>query len=91
MTPIKEINEQLKTAKHPVARVLHKGDNFKVLVISFKKRMTLKDHHGSLPSKRCVPARVSQRDTSQEYNRKSWTLFCNSYYAIDGCGFRQEY
>ncbi len=51
---IKEINEQLKTAKHPVAKVLHKGDNFKVLVIGFKKRMTLKDHHASLPSKLTV-------------------------------------
>ena len=54
MTTIKEINEQLKTANHPVAKALHKGDNFKVLVIGFKKGMKLKDHQASLPSKLTV-------------------------------------
>ena len=54
MTTIKEINEQLRTAKHPVAKALHKGDNFKVLAIGFKKGMKLKDHQANLPSKLTV-------------------------------------
>ncbi len=54
MTTIKEINEQLKTAKHPVAKTLHKGDNFKVLVIGFKKGMKLKEHQANLSSKLTV-------------------------------------
>jgi len=33
---IKEIIQQLETADHPVAKALHKGDHFKVLVIGLK-------------------------------------------------------
>lgn len=51
---IKEVNEQLKTANHPVAKVLHKGDTFKVLVIGFKNGMNLKEHTAHLPSKLTV-------------------------------------
>ncbi len=54
MATIKEIYEQLKTAKHPVAKALHKGDHFKVLVIGFKKGMKLKDHQANLSSKLTV-------------------------------------
>ncbi|MDQ6815055.1 MAG: hypothetical protein M3040_15070 [Bacteroidota bacterium] len=41
---IKEVIEQLETATHPVAKVLHKGDHCTVLIIGFKKGMKLKEH-----------------------------------------------
>lgn len=48
---IKEILSQLENSDHPVAKALHKGENFKVLVIAFKKGMILKEHKANLPSK----------------------------------------
>jgi quercetin dioxygenase-like cupin family protein len=48
---IKEVLKQLETANHPVAKPLHKGDNFKVLVIGFKSGMKLNDHQAYIPSK----------------------------------------
>lgn len=51
---IKEILAQLETANHPVAKPLHKGDNFKVLVIGFKSGMMLKEHKAHIPSKLTV-------------------------------------
>lgn len=51
---IKEVIEQLEAATHPVAKVLHKGDYFKVLVIGFKKGMKLKEHVAPLQSKLTV-------------------------------------
>lgn len=51
---IKDVLEQLETATHPVAKPLHKGDNFKVLIIGFKSGMKLKEHTASMPSKLTV-------------------------------------
>jgi quercetin dioxygenase-like cupin family protein len=51
---IKEVIKQLETATHPIAKVLHKGGNFKVLVIGFKKGMKLKEHVAPLQSKLTV-------------------------------------
>ena len=51
---IKEILSQLQTSQHPVAKAIHKGDNFKVLIIAFKKGMILKEHKAHLPSKLTV-------------------------------------
>jgi quercetin dioxygenase-like cupin family protein len=51
---IKEVIEQLETATHPVAKVLHKGSQFKVLIIGFKKGMKLKEHVAPLQSKLTV-------------------------------------
>ncbi len=51
---IKEVLLQLETASHPVAKALHKGDHFKVLVIGFKRGMKLKEHKAHLPSKLTV-------------------------------------
>jgi quercetin dioxygenase-like cupin family protein len=51
---IKEVLKQLETANHPIAKPLHKGDNFKVLVIGFKSGMKLKDHQSHIPSKLTV-------------------------------------
>jgi quercetin dioxygenase-like cupin family protein len=51
---IKSIVEELKSATHPVAKALHKGTNFKVLVIGFNEGMVLKDHKAHIPSKLTV-------------------------------------
>lgn len=41
---ITEVKERLEVSNNPVAKVLHQGVNFKVLIIGFKKGMTLKEH-----------------------------------------------
>lgn len=51
---IKDILAQLKTSEHPVARALHKGEHFKVIVLAFKKGMALKEHTTHLPAKLTV-------------------------------------
>lgn len=51
---IKEIIEQLKSSEHPVAKALHKGEHFRVLVMGFKAGMKLKEHQAQLPSKLTV-------------------------------------
>jgi quercetin dioxygenase-like cupin family protein len=51
---IKTILEELKTATHPVAKALHKGTHFKVLVIGLNAGMVLKDHKAHMPSKLTV-------------------------------------
>ena len=64
---IKEVIEQLDTATAPVAKVLHKGDHFKVLVIGFKKGMKLKEHVAPLQSKLTViSGHVLYRQGEQE-------------------------
>jgi quercetin dioxygenase-like cupin family protein len=64
---IKEIIQQLETADHPVAKALHKGDHFKVLVIGFKSGMKLKEHEAHLPSKLTViSGQVIYRESTRE-------------------------
>jgi len=48
---LKEIETQLATSQHPVAKALHKGEHFKVLAMGFKKGMILKEHQAHLPTK----------------------------------------
>ncbi|MEO6314273.1 MAG: hypothetical protein ABIU63_02680 [Chitinophagaceae bacterium] len=48
---LKELETQLATAVHPVAKALHKGEHFKVLAMGFKKGMVLKEHQAHSPSK----------------------------------------
>lgn len=48
---IKELLTQLNESANPVAKVLHKTADGKVLVIGFKKGMLLKEHKTQLPSK----------------------------------------
>lgn len=54
MTTIASILTALETSSHPVARALHKGENFKVLMIGFKKGMILQDHKAHITSKLTV-------------------------------------
>ena len=51
---IQEVKEKLKTGTGPVARALHQGHGFKVLVMGFKKGMILKDHKAHIRSKLTV-------------------------------------
>lgn len=48
---LKEIDTQLATALHPVAKALHKGEHFKVIAIGFRKGMVLKEHQAHTPTK----------------------------------------
>jgi quercetin dioxygenase-like cupin family protein len=54
MSTITSILTALKTASHPVARALHKGEDFKVLAIGFRRGMILADHKAHIPSKLTV-------------------------------------
>ncbi len=54
MTTISKIITELKTASHPIAKALHKGEHFKVLIIGFNKGMILKDHKAHIISKLTV-------------------------------------
>lgn len=54
MTTIKNIISDLKTASHPIAKALHKGKHFKVLMLGFNKGMVLKDHKAHTTSKLTV-------------------------------------
>lgn len=51
---IKEIKEELKTSNHPVAKSLHHGTGFKVLMMGFKKGMILKEHKAHIRAKLTV-------------------------------------
>ena len=51
---IKKILNELEVSDHPIAKPLHKGDHFKVLVIAFKSGMKLKAHQASIRSKLMV-------------------------------------
>lgn len=50
MTTIKDILTRLETVNHPVAQVLQKGENYRILAIGFRKDMVLSDHKASMPS-----------------------------------------
>ena len=47
---IKEALTEVELKNHPVARILHKGDMFKVMAIAFQKDMILKEHKTHLPA-----------------------------------------
>jgi quercetin dioxygenase-like cupin family protein len=51
---IKNILQQLESSAHPVARSLHKGADFNLLVIGFKKGMRLQEHRAGKVSKLTV-------------------------------------
>lgn len=51
---IKKIKEELKSSSHPVAKSLHHGNGFKVLIVGFTKGMVLKEHKAHIPSKLTV-------------------------------------
>src|SRR5690606_19741376 len=51
---IRNVISEIESANHPVAKVLYKGEYFKVITIGFKKSMLLKEHKTALPAKLTV-------------------------------------
>ncbi|UPT65920.1 MAG: hypothetical protein M0D57_15600 [Sphingobacteriales bacterium JAD_PAG50586_3] len=51
---IAEVEARLENAERPVALALHKDEHYKVLVIGFKKGMTLEPHTSKFPAKLVV-------------------------------------
>ena len=51
MSIIKEALAELETKNNPVAKVLHKANDSKAIVMVFKKDMILKEHKSALPAK----------------------------------------
>lgn len=51
---IKEVKKELIAANHPVAKSLHYGSSFKVLIVGFNKGMILKEHKAPIQSKLTV-------------------------------------
>lgn len=67
MSTIASILTALETSSHPVARALHKGEHFKVLMMGFKKGMVLTDHKAHIPSKLTVlSGSVIYREANRE-------------------------
>jgi len=54
MTTITSIISDLKIASHPIAKALHKGAHFKILMIGFNTEMILTDHKAHIISKLTV-------------------------------------
>lgn len=48
---LKEVLSQLEQASGPVAKVFQRGEQFKVIVLGFKKGMALKEHKTGLKAK----------------------------------------
>jgi quercetin dioxygenase-like cupin family protein len=51
---IKEAIAELELKGNPVAKLMHTGVAFKVIVLAFKKDMILKEHKTSVPTKLTV-------------------------------------
>jgi quercetin dioxygenase-like cupin family protein len=47
---IKNAIADLESAKNPVSKILHTGTNFKVVVLTFKAGMTIKEHKSNVPA-----------------------------------------
>jgi quercetin dioxygenase-like cupin family protein len=50
MTIIQDVLARLETVNHPVAQVIQKGHDFRILAVGFKKGMVMKDHKASMPA-----------------------------------------
>ncbi len=51
---IKDIKQDLKTSTNPVAKSIHHGNGYKVLMMGFNKGMILTEHEAHSPSKLTV-------------------------------------
>jgi quercetin dioxygenase-like cupin family protein len=51
---IKQIKEDLKTSQNPVAKSLHHGTDFKVLIVGFNRGMILMEHKAPIRAKLTV-------------------------------------
>ncbi|MES2778861.1 MAG: hypothetical protein V4651_03090 [Bacteroidota bacterium] len=74
---IHDVETQLEQSKHPVAKVLHKGDHFKVFIIGFKAGMILKEHQTMWPAKLTVlRGKVIYKEADRE-------VIANTYDEVD--------
>jgi len=70
---IKQLLKDLDSSTHPVARALHAGHGYKVLVIGFKKGMVLRDHTAKLPSRLTViKGRVIYNESAISYELNTY-------------------
>ena len=74
---IKEIKEQLKVTNHPVAKTLHHGNDFKVLIIGFNEGMILKEHKAHITSKLTV------LEGAVIYKEENRTITLNKYDEVE--------
>jgi quercetin dioxygenase-like cupin family protein len=51
---IKEAIAELELKDNPVAKLMHTGVAFKVIILAFKKGMILKEHKSTVPTKLTV-------------------------------------
>jgi quercetin dioxygenase-like cupin family protein len=64
---IKQVLSKLKESAHPVILALHKGKDFRALIIGMKKSMLLKEHKATIPSKLTVlNGEVIYRESERE-------------------------
>lgn len=74
---IKEVKQKLTNSTGPVARSLHQGSGFKVLVLGFNKGMILKEHKAHITSKLTV------LEGSVIYKEASRIIELNQYDEVD--------
>ncbi|SFA92520.1 hypothetical protein SAMN05660845_1010 [Flavobacterium swingsii] len=74
---IKEAIAELELKGDPVAKLMHKGIAFKVIVLAFKKGMTLKEHKTSVPTKLTV------MNGKVNYIGASWNKIIDKYEEFD--------
>ena len=74
---IKVAIAELMLKGNPVAKILHKGTAFKVIVLVFKKGMVLKEHKTSVPTKLTV------MNGKVNYIGPSWNKIMDEYDDFD--------
>ena len=74
---IQDILRQLENSITPVVKILQRGENFKVLVLGFKKGMILKEHQTNVTTKLLVV------DGSIVYRRANDSVNMSKFDEID--------
>lgn len=70
---IKDIKQELKTSENPVAKSIHHGTGFKVLIMGFNKGMLLKEHKAHIKSKLTVlEGAVTYKENSRVVKLKQY-------------------
>lgn len=76
MMVIKEALAEVELKNHPVARILHKGDMFKGMIIAFKKDMILREHKTHLPATiTVIKGKVNYRKEDSVITINEWDNF----------------
>jgi len=70
---IPHLLQQLETSQFPVAKALHHGSGFKVLVLGFKQGMKMKEHVAHMPSKLTIlSGQIIYRENEKEVTLNTW-------------------